>query len=348
MPNVSKRREANARLYDPALGRFLSPDPYVQMPDFSQNFNRYSYCLNNPLVYVDEDGEFWHIVIGAIIGGVGNLIANWNHSSGFWEHFTSFLVGAGAGAATAATGGAAGATWSGIAGVSAAGSAVVGTTNSVIAQTGTNFEGFNKVDWGLAAQSGAIGGVAGFAGGSAGYWAANASTLVNNVSSPILRSAIVSPLAAGAGHVAGGTTANLFAGQNLGDAFANSFNGIGSSMIVGGAMGVASTVAVSYANNVNPWTGKELESNNTTDFFEGTKYSPKVLQQMNEDSFHGFPESVKAFQQDGYITHITGGDNVIRTQLHIPCSYKGYDGEFLFLKEPNGIINHRIFQPYKY
>ena len=41
----------NARLYDPSLGRFLSPDPHVQAPDFSQNFNRYSYCLNNPLKY---------------------------------------------------------------------------------------------------------------------------------------------------------------------------------------------------------------------------------------------------------------------------------------------------------
>ena len=56
MPSVSKRREANARLYDPALGRFLSPDPYVQMPDFTQNFNRYSYCLNNPLKYNDITG----------------------------------------------------------------------------------------------------------------------------------------------------------------------------------------------------------------------------------------------------------------------------------------------------
>ncbi len=27
----------NARLYDPVLGRFLSPDPYVQMPDNLQN-----------------------------------------------------------------------------------------------------------------------------------------------------------------------------------------------------------------------------------------------------------------------------------------------------------------------
>jgi RHS repeat-associated protein len=36
-------------LYDPVLGRFFSPDNYVQMPDYSQCFNRYSYCLNNPL-----------------------------------------------------------------------------------------------------------------------------------------------------------------------------------------------------------------------------------------------------------------------------------------------------------
>ena len=57
----------NARLYDPALGRFLSPDPYVQMPDFTQNFNRYSYALNNPLVYVDESGEFiWTIATGIL------------------------------------------------------------------------------------------------------------------------------------------------------------------------------------------------------------------------------------------------------------------------------------------
>lgn len=54
----------NARLYDLVLGRFLSPDPFVQMPDFTQNFNRYSYCLNNPLIFVDENGE---IVLGTLI-----------------------------------------------------------------------------------------------------------------------------------------------------------------------------------------------------------------------------------------------------------------------------------------
>ena len=46
----------NARLYDPAVGRFLSPDPIIQAPDNTQNYNRYSYCLNNPLRYIDPWG----------------------------------------------------------------------------------------------------------------------------------------------------------------------------------------------------------------------------------------------------------------------------------------------------
>ena len=46
----------NARLFDPALCRFLSPDPIIQAPDNSQNFNRYTYCLNNPLKYIDPSG----------------------------------------------------------------------------------------------------------------------------------------------------------------------------------------------------------------------------------------------------------------------------------------------------
>ncbi len=52
-------------MYDPALGRFLSPDPYVQLPDFSQNFNRYSYALNNPLKFTDPDGEFIFTILAA-------------------------------------------------------------------------------------------------------------------------------------------------------------------------------------------------------------------------------------------------------------------------------------------
>ncbi len=48
----------NARLYDPLTGRFLSPDPYIQDPGFTQNYNRYTYALNNPLKYTDPEGAF--------------------------------------------------------------------------------------------------------------------------------------------------------------------------------------------------------------------------------------------------------------------------------------------------
>ncbi len=47
----------NGRMYDPVMSSFLSVDNYVQCPDFSQNFNRYAYCLNNPLKYTDPSGE---------------------------------------------------------------------------------------------------------------------------------------------------------------------------------------------------------------------------------------------------------------------------------------------------
>ena len=55
----------NGRLYDPIVGRMLSPDNNVQMPDYTQNFNRYSYALNNPLRFTDPDGEFIAMFIAA-------------------------------------------------------------------------------------------------------------------------------------------------------------------------------------------------------------------------------------------------------------------------------------------
>lgn len=249
----------NGRLYDPILGRFLSPDNYVQLPDFSQSFNRYSYCLNNPLKYVDPDGEMpWFIpVIGALIGGISNVVANWKDIDGFWQGFTAFIVGAGAGATTVATGGSGASIWT-VAGVTAAGGAVTGATNNVIAQTGHNFEGFNQIDWGQVGVAAAASGVAGFAGGAAGYGVANMDFLVNSVNSPILRSVVVSPWAAGAGHIAGGTTANWLIGQSFGDAFSNSFRGIGKSMAIGSALGVVSAIGISYASGINPWNGNPL------------------------------------------------------------------------------------------
>lgn len=47
----------NGRVYDPLIGRMLSPDNYIQSPGFSQSYNRYSYVWNNPLKYTDPSGD---------------------------------------------------------------------------------------------------------------------------------------------------------------------------------------------------------------------------------------------------------------------------------------------------
>jgi RHS repeat-associated protein len=48
----------NARLYDPNLGRFMTPDSIV--PDYTnpQSFNRYGYALNNPMRFADPTGHY--------------------------------------------------------------------------------------------------------------------------------------------------------------------------------------------------------------------------------------------------------------------------------------------------
>ena len=161
----------NARLYDPALGCFLSPDPYIQFPDFTQSFNRYSYGLNNPLVYVDENGEFVltaGIIIGvaALIGGTINLAVNWDNCDGPGQYIAAFGVGALGGAAVAAAGPAG--FWA-VAGAGALSSGLISGTNNVIAQTGYNFDGFDKLDWTSVGISAAIGAASGFAGSAVGF-----------------------------------------------------------------------------------------------------------------------------------------------------------------------------------
>jgi RHS repeat-associated protein len=48
---------ANARIYDPTIGRFMSADPTVPDSFDGQAFDRYSYVLGNPLRYTDPSGH---------------------------------------------------------------------------------------------------------------------------------------------------------------------------------------------------------------------------------------------------------------------------------------------------
>ena len=91
----------NGRMYDPVMSSFLSVDNYVQQPDNSQNFNRYAYCLNNPLKYTDPSGEclFEAVMSGVIIGVMSScyMIMNNNITQPI-DITTTFLVGAASGA----------------------------------------------------------------------------------------------------------------------------------------------------------------------------------------------------------------------------------------------------------
>jgi RHS repeat-associated protein len=89
------RIHMNGRMYDPFLGRFLSPDPFVQSLAVSQSLNPYSYCWNNPLKYIDPSGfsifsKLWkgitgffksvlrslNVVAAAVLAGVGVVTHN--------------------------------------------------------------------------------------------------------------------------------------------------------------------------------------------------------------------------------------------------------------------------------
>jgi RHS repeat-associated protein len=110
----------NGRLYDPLLRRFLNADENIQDPYNTQNYNKYGYVLNNPLMFNDPSGEclvpLFGVLVASWVAGavVGTMVAagmfilkslvsgTWS-----WSGFAkSLILGAVTGAATGAlTGG---------------------------------------------------------------------------------------------------------------------------------------------------------------------------------------------------------------------------------------------------
>jgi RHS repeat-associated protein len=98
----------NARIYDPVLRSFLSCDSMISNPDNPQNYNRYAYALNNPLMYVDYDGNdpvtitiAAAIIIGAAIGGAVYVGMAFYTGSFSWGGLAkSIVIGAASGAAS--------------------------------------------------------------------------------------------------------------------------------------------------------------------------------------------------------------------------------------------------------
>jgi RHS repeat-associated protein len=68
----------NGRIYDPVIGKMLSPDPNVQFPYDGQSYNRYSYVGNNPLSLTDPSGFFIETAldVASLAVGIASLVDN--------------------------------------------------------------------------------------------------------------------------------------------------------------------------------------------------------------------------------------------------------------------------------
>jgi hypothetical protein len=108
-------------MYDGATGRWLVPDPAAQFA------NPYLAMGNNPVVGVDPDGQWVHILVGAVVGGVMNTIMHADQINDASDFFAAFGIGALSGAVGSATFGA---------GMIAGGAAVMQGSALVLTGTG--------------------------------------------------------------------------------------------------------------------------------------------------------------------------------------------------------------------
>ncbi|MDE6201767.1 MAG: hypothetical protein K2M47_07855 [Clostridiales bacterium] len=94
-----------SRYYDPAFGRFISPDgiDYID-PSSINGMNLYAYCGNNPIMNADPEGTVvgtilaiaGGIIFGSVMGGVfsglAEKIAGGDFWDGFWGGLTNGLI----------------------------------------------------------------------------------------------------------------------------------------------------------------------------------------------------------------------------------------------------------------
>lgn len=106
------------RYYSPVIRRFISLDDISYLEDNIDGLNLYAYCLNNPIMYTDEDGTIAIIsvlligaCIGAAVGVVGQAVtdtisnylsygfelSNWQYSS--WQTYIGSAIGGAIGGA---------------------------------------------------------------------------------------------------------------------------------------------------------------------------------------------------------------------------------------------------------
>ena len=99
-----------SRYYSPETCRFISADVLLSTGQGVLGHNSFAYCGNNPITRIDSEGEFWHIVAGAVIGLVSGLVScliddltsEKESDINVWDYVACGLIGAVEGAAIAA------------------------------------------------------------------------------------------------------------------------------------------------------------------------------------------------------------------------------------------------------
>lgn len=241
----------NARLYDPYVGRFISPDPYVQDFWMSQNFNRYTYGLNNPLKYTDPNGEFWHVVIGAAVGGILNTTFNLGNINSWQEGVSFFVAGVVSGGLAAKFPGTLSLIGTG---------ALLGGANTAIIQT-QGFQNINNLNWEQIGYSAVLGGGTAALGAGAGEvmkpvlkWA------YGSIASPVLRN-VLNDVTSGAvtGFTVGATIAKVN-GADWGDAASTGLRNAAVGAVLGAGTGAYKGHEEAKAKGISFWSGKSSSS----------------------------------------------------------------------------------------
>lgn len=295
----------NGRLYDPLLHRFLQPDNYIQFPYDSQNYNRYAYVLNNPLTHNDPSGEIIPVLVfvGAAIIGGGTNV--WSN----WDKIVKNPWSAVSYFASGAVGGAVSVVnpW--------VGGTITAASNIGIDAAYGNLPKFNG-----------LGDIAKYVGGKAldGLGAAGAGGLSKfgyNIAGKI-------------GWIQTVTTSGL--PKIIG-------SGVNTFAVAGPNVFITATKVpvVGIANNA-----VRIAAKGGTTFFDGAKYSSKVLRQMSktDDILHAFPKSVDGFANKfGQWTSKIGADGKPYQWLKLEGGFGGKTGTFEYIKDADGIINHRFF-----
>ena len=102
----------------------------------------------------------------------------------------------------------------------------------------------------------------------------------------------------------------------------------------------------------SPPDGSCTNSNSTNTNTPGTAdnpltnivYTDKVMQQMDQGDFHGFPSIVDNYGYLGRPSQIIGGDGHPYIRLSIEGYYKDHYGEFVYIWDMKGVCNHRCFE----